>query len=219
MNCAEIKTTMKEHSDYASAVMNLRHDSILSPIIRYKTFVESNELVKEIMAPIIEKSKTAVDLYTNDGINYEVDEIENLAILYKHLVYMSQDGFNLRQHAAQCYVIKYRNFNDMINELMKVSFFPIVQYINRKLNEMYLLCEEKERNQNQPSIQVGGDYISGNGIVQKGRNNKVKDTQNNKSVQKFEFHKGSFFLGIVASVISGLIVWGITELIKHIIGG
>lgn len=219
MNCAEIKATMQEHSNYASAVMNLRYDSIPAPIIRYKTFVESNDLIKEIMAPIIEKSKSAVDLYTNGRINYEVDEIENLAILYKHLVFMSQDGFNLCQHATQVYAFKYRKFDDMINELMKVSFFPITQYIKRKLNEEYLFREEKERNQSQPSIQVGGDYISGNGIVQKGSENTVKNAQNNKSVQKFEFHKGSFFLGILASVISGLIVWGITELIKYIIGG
>lgn len=74
MTCAEIKKTMKEHGDYASAVMNLRADSITTPIVRYKNFINSNGIVKSIMGEIIEKSVTSPDLFLRDATSYEVDE-------------------------------------------------------------------------------------------------------------------------------------------------
>lgn len=210
MTCVEIKKTMKEHSDYASAVMNLRYDSITTPIFRYKSFIENNDIVKEIMSTIIEKSKTAADLFVHNGISYEKDEIDNLAILYKHLVFMSQEDFDLRNYAITHYAIQCKKIDDAIQKLLKFAVLPIIQYIDRRLSNLYAECEEKEK-QNQPYI--GNQY----NIQQNGKNNTVKDSQNDKSVHKFEFHKESFFLGVLASVVSGLVVWGITELIKYLI--
>lgn len=210
MTCAEIKKTMKEHGDYASAVMNLRADSITTPIVRYKNFINSNEIVKSIMGEIIEKSVTSPDLFLRDGTSYEVDEIDNLAIFYKHLCYISQEDFNLLSHAVSHYALKYKNFNDMIQALLNFSVLPIIQFIEKNLSLLYIEQEEREK-QKQPFI--GHQY----NIQQNGNKNTIKDSQNDNSVHKFEFNKGSFFLGVLASIISGLAVWGITELIMYLL--
>lgn len=210
MNCVEIKKTMKDHSDYASAVMNLRYDSITTPIIRYKNFIDNNEIVNNIMKPIRDKAVTAADLYLQSGVSYEVDEIDNLAILYKHLCFMAQENFNLLNHAVDHYALKCKSFNDMIHKLLKFSVLPLIQYIERQLSNIYVECEDKEK---QSQSYIENQY----NIQQNGDNGTIKDVQNNKSVSKFEFNKDSFLLGILASVASGLIVWGITELIMFLI--
>ena len=157
MTCAEIKKTMKEHGDYASAVMNLRADSITTPIVRYKNFINSNGIVKSIMGEIIEKSVTSPDLFLRDGTSYEVDEIDNLAIFYKHLCYISQEDFNLLSHAVSHYALKYKNFNDMIQALLNFSVLPIIQFIE-KIYHYYTLNKKNVKNKSSRSLVINIIY-------------------------------------------------------------
>ena len=96
----------------------------------------------------------------------------------------------------------------MIQALLNFSVLPIIQFIEKNLSILYIEQEEREK-QKQPFI--GHQY----NIQQNGNKNTIKDSQNDNSVHKFEFNKGSFFLGVLASIISGLVVWGITELIMY----
>ena len=92
-------------------------------------------------------------------------------------------------------------------------------YIRLKLEELYLDIEEQEKSKI-TSTYIEGDVYN-NSTVQKeiGGNATMRDVGNDKSSKHFNFQKESFFLGVVSSVVSALIVWGVTELIKYLIGG
>ncbi len=223
MTSVEIKKVINEHRTRSSDVMNLKYDSPNAPLIRYKDYINNNETIKTILSDIIEKAKNAEEMfvicsYGNHTLHYEVDEIENLAIMYKHLNKIAVDNFNLCHYASQLFAMKYKKYNDMINELLKTSVLPIMQFIQRELENLYDEVKSKEgQGMGVSQVQVHGDYYSGNEVVQVGNNNKMKDIKNDKSVKKFNFNKESFFIGLASAVVTELIVWGIVELIKFLI--
>lgn len=227
MTSAELKNIIAKHNRYASDVMNIKYDSGNAALVRYKHFIDEDAVISEIMKNAREKSAEAPDMFTSNGVGYtytyEIDEAENLPILYKHLSYMVDNATDLKLYAFKFYATKYKKFNDMIRELLKTAVFPIIQYIQAELNALCTTQEDNERRESGVKPVVQGNYYEGDhyqdSVVQKNNHKAtMTDVKNDKSKKIFQFQKESFFLGIVASVVSGLIVWGITALIQHFIG-
>lgn len=208
-----------QHNQYASAVMNTRYQTRENTLSNYKNFIENEPTIKGLMADVFEASLDAPDLFNQTGNSIEVlsddDEIKDKAILYKHLCYMVNDKKELYRYAFSIYW-RESKFDSAIRQLLETSMKPLIEYIQLKLNNIFLEAEAEET---QVATNVhNGDVIMG-GNVQKVENGNatMKDVGNNKSRKKFSFQKESFWLGVLSAAIAGLIVFGIEELIRHLI--
>lgn len=210
MKSSELKGVIEEHNRLAGDAMNIEFDTGNIPLKKYKNFIDTNEVIKEILKDIIIASHSAPELFSSNGyetsINVSENEIEDLAIQYKEISSLVENDVCIRDYALKFFVMKHKHYNDMIYELLSICLKPIIRYIQEKLKIMLYEREEDEKAQ----MVINGDVI--NGIQQKGNKKAV-----NKQKSKFEFNKENFFLGIVSAVIVEVIAWGVIELIKSII--
>lgn len=150
-----------------------------------------------------------------DGyIEYECPTCLKIFRLNKNL-FMVSNKVELYIYAKPLYWAE-KTFDASIRKLLETSMKPLIEYIQLKLNNILLEAEAEE---SQVATNVhNGDVIMG-GNVQKVENGNatMKDVGNNKSRKKFSFQKESFWLGVLSAVIAGLIVFGIEELIRHLI--
>lgn len=220
MKAVEIRKIIMQHNSFASAVMNTKYDTRENTIFSYKKFIDSNETISEIILPIKQASIEAPDLFEKGGhvisINSDSNEIKDKAILYKHLSFMAESDKNLGSYAHSIYWTE-RKFDGAIQKLLQTAVLPLINFIRLKLEEKYAEAEDREKRQQVPFIH-NGDNIYGKN-VQKAENGNAVMTNvgNDSSNNKFVFQKESFFLGILSAVISGVIVFGIEELIRYII--
>ena len=97
---------------------------------------------------------------------------------------------------------------------------PFVDYVKAKLEEIYLdLTDLENKERSSPQISAGGDVIVGSTVQKQiSGDATIKDVGNDKSKKKFEFQKESFGLGFLSAVLSGVLVWVITEIIQKLVG-
>lgn len=220
MKKVEIKKIIMQHNSVASAVMNTKYDTRENTILSYKNFIDSNYVIAEILSPIKQASVNAPDLFQNENhgisIHSDSDEIKDKAILYKHLTFMVENDKELKYYAHSIYWME-RKFDVAIQKLLQDSVRPLIEYIRLKLEEMYAEAEDQERIEQTTSIHNGDNIYGGN--VQKVGNGKasMSNVGNDNSKKKFIFQKESFFIGILSAVVSGLIIFGIEELIRYIL--
>lgn len=165
------------------------------------------------MNDILTNYESAEDFFTFGQNSIEIvekiDEIEFLKSSYKLLCEDCVDKTELRNKAIKIYWTT-RNFNDAINKYLKTAYFPLIRFIQTKLEELILEFEDEEKitmyENNKIEIKQEG-----------GKGNKVKISKSQNKETNFVFQKESFWLGVLGAVISGLVVWGITELIKIIV--
>lgn len=211
---ADIKNLIEKHNRLTSEFMAIKYDSTNVALIRYKKFIDSEETIQSILSNIVMKAKDAPDLFATTenqfGFHYETDEIDNLAILYKHLSFLVDNNVDLPSYSLKNNCRKYKKINEMIFNLLKDYVLPISAYISEQLKQMFNKLDMQEKNI------YNGDVVYG--IQQKDNDKAVaKNVGNNKFKTTFNFNTGSFLLGILSAVTSGLIVWGITELIMFLI--
>lgn len=224
MTSAEIKNIIDKHNRYSSDAMRTTYDSGMAALIRYKKHIDEEPLISQIMEKTRLEATDAPDmlLSLNGGysISYEVDEEKNLPILYKHLTYMVENLNDLRGYASKYFGFKHKTLNESIYELLHRSLYPIIQYIQSELNARLTLQEEQEKRESDAKVvnNYGGDHYQDSVVQKNNQQASMNNVGNDNSKKTFHFQKESFFLGIVASVISGLIVWGITALIQYLIG-
>ena len=224
MTSAEIKNIIAKHNRYSSDAMRTAYDSGMAALIRYKTYIDEDALISLILEQTRIDAKEAPDMFSrvNGGFNltYEVEEDKNLPILYKHLTYMVENVKDIRGYALQFYGYKHKKYNDMIYDLLKTSLLPLIQYIQSELNDRLTLQEEQEKRESDVKVvnNYGGDHYQDSVVQKDNQQASMNNVGNDNSKKTFHFQKESFFLGIVASVISGLIVWGITALIQYLVG-
>lgn len=219
MKSIEIKKVMMQHNQYASAVMNTTYQTRENTLLNYKDYVENEPFIKKLIATIIDKSKKAPNLYIQTENSLQVtsdsDKINDMAILYKHLCVMVEDKRELYIYAHSIYW-RTNNYGDAIRNLLTVSMKPLIEYIQLGLENLLLEAEAEEK---QVTASVyNGDVIMGTNIqkVEHGNAN-MKDVGNDKSQKKFYFQKESFWLGVLSAIIAGLVVYGVEELIRHLI--
>ncbi len=221
MTVAEIKKIIMKHNHYASELLNTNHTTATNTPYTYKKYIDETPMISEILNEVIELSKTAEDLFTGDqfghiSIRSSNDELEMMAMYYKHLDVLAMKGDDFSHYAF--WIVRKKHFDDCISQLLELSAKPLINFINNKLQEIKVDAEEEERRIATIPSYVGGDVIT-NSTVQKdiGGNAAMRDINSNKSEKHFHFQKESFFLGMVSAVVSGLLVWGIEELIKFLI--
>ena len=219
MNSAEIKKTIQEHNSYASKVMNTDHQTRENTLLLYKNFIDTDPIIKDIIKDIIILSKDAPDLFIKSEYNILVskddsDEKKDMAILYKHLNYMVEMDAELRVYAFSIYYYE-KKYDSAISKLLTTSVKPLIGYIQQKLNELLIDAEEDEKKEQRSSIHNGDNYFGPTQKVGNG-NASMENMGNDNSKKKFIFQKESFFLGILSSVIAGLIIFGIEELIRFL---
>ena len=220
MKKVDIKKIIMQHNTVASDVMNTKYDTRGNTIATYKNFIDGNDTIAEILAPIRIASIDAPDLFKNerDGISVysDADEIKDKAILYKHLTFMAESDKELKYYARSIYWAESK-FDIAIQKLLQTSVRPLIEYIRLKLEEMYAEAEDQEKIERATSIHNGDNIYGGN--VQKVKNGQasMKNVGNDNSKKKFNFQKESFFLGVLSAVVSGLIVFGLEELIRYLI--
>lgn len=210
MKSSELKAIIEKHNRLAGDAMNIEYDTGNMPLKKYKNFIDTNEVIKEILADVVIASKTAPELFVSTvrGIytNESENETEDLAIQYKEITTLVNNDENIRDYASRYFSLKYKKFNDMINELLSICLKPLVKYIQEALKTKLYEIEEVEKVQ----MVVHGDYV--NGVQQKNNKKAV-----NKQKVKFEFNKENFFLGIISAVVVEVVAWGIIELVKLLI--
>ena len=215
MKSSEIKTLLNKHNRLASEALNIGYDTGNMPLKRYKDLIDSDETIREIIKEIVNKSKDAEELFVvtqhSLSTNEATDEVENLAILYKEITKLVVEDVNLTNYAIKYFALKYRKYNDMLNELMSICLLPLVKYIREALTQKIYELEEKEKAQ---SFVIHGDYVGGN---QQKNNDKAVMKTKNVDKRKFVFSKENFFLGVLSAVVVEVVAWGIIELIKSII--
>ena len=220
MKKVDIKKIIMQHNRVASAVMNTKYDTRENTLATYKNFIDSNETIAEILSPVKIASVDAPDLFKNEkggiSIYSDSDEIKDKAILYKHLTFMVENDKELKYYAHSIYWTE-RKFDVAIQKLLQASVRPLIEYVTLKLEEMYVDAEDQENTEKKISIHTG-DNIYGNNVqkVEKGQAS-MKNVGNDNSKKKFNFQKESFFLGVLSAVVSGLIVFGLEELIRYLI--
>ena len=103
--------------------------------------------------------------------------------------------------------------------MFEVVVVPFIDYVKAKLEEIYLdLTDLENKERSSPQISAGGDVIVGSTVQKQiSGDATIKDVGNDNSKKKFEVHKESFGLGFLSAVLSGVVVWGITELIKGLL--
>lgn len=210
MKSSELKGIIEKHNRLAGDAMNIEYDTGNMPLKKYKNFIDTNEIIKDILADIVTASKTSPELFASTGhgfyTNESENEIEDLAIQYKEITTLVENDVNIRDYALRYFALKYTKFNDMINELLSICLKPLVKYIQEALKTKLYEIEEDEKVQ----MVVHGDYV--NGVQQKNNKKAV-----NKQKVKFEFNKENFFLGIISAVVVEVVAWGIIELVKLLI--
>ena len=220
MTIAEIGKIITNHNYYASSLMNTDYSTPTNTAYAYKKYIDGTPVIADILKDVVETSKTAEELFIRNSFSVEMrtstDEIEMMAMYYKHLGEISVDGFDLANHAFWIY--RRKSYNEDIRKLLESVVYPLIQYIDIKWKEIYIDIQEQEKASVQPQIHIG-DTIT-DSVVQKDIEGKsvIKSSGNDKHNKHFNFQKESFFLGILSAVVSGLIVWGITELIIYFIG-
>lgn len=221
MTVAEIKKIIMKHNHYASELLNTNHTTATNTAYAYKKYIDETPLIVEILNKVIELSKTVDDLFVEDefgsiSVHSSNEELEMMAMYYRHLDVLVTKGDNLSNYAF--WIVRKKHFDDCISQLLELSVKPLINFINNKLQEIKMDAEEEERRTTAMPSYVGGDVIT-NSTVQKdiGGNAVMRDINSNKSEKHFHFQKESFFLGVVSAVVSGLLIWGIEELIKFLI--
>ena len=220
MRSVEIKKVIMQHTNYASAVMNTNYETRENTIASYKNFIDTNSIISSIISPIKEAAADAPDLFNKNGYDISVcsdtDDIKDKAILYKHLSFMAESNKNLAHYAISIYW-RERKFNSAIQKLLQASVLPLINYIRLKLEELYAESEDQEKQEQSTSIHNGDNIYGCN--FQKVENGQaaMNNVGNDNSKKNFTFQKESFFLGVLSAIISGLILFGIEELIKYLI--
>ena len=138
-------------------VMNIKYDTGKAPLITLKNFINTNEQVKEIFKDILKNYENAEDFFTFGQNTIEfvenVDEIEFLKSSYKLLCEDCDDKTELRYKAHRVYWTT-RNFNDAINKYLKTAYFPLIRFIQTKLEELILEFEDEENSPCQKIIRL-----------------------------------------------------------------
>lgn len=220
MRSVEIKKVIMQHTNHASAVMNTNYETRENTIVSYKNFIDNNPIISSIISLIKEAAANAPDLFDKNGYDISVcsdsDEIKDKAILYKHLSFMAESDKNLGDYALSIYW-RERKVNTAIQKLLQSSVLPLINYIRLKLEELYAEAEDREKQEQATAIHNGDNIYGGN--IQKVENGQasMKNVGNDNSKKKFHFQKESFFLGVLSAVVSGLIIFGLEELIRYII--
>ncbi len=210
MKSSELKSVIEKHNRLAGDAMNIEYDTGNMPLKKYKNFIDTNEVIKDILSKVVIASKKAPELFVDKGhgfyTNESENEIEDLAIQYKEISMLVEQDKDLRAYSAKYFALKHQKFNDMINELLSICLKPLIKYIQEALKNKLYELEENEKVQ----MVIHGDYV--NGVQQKNNKKAV-----NKQKVKFEFNKENFFLGIISAVVVEVIAWGIIELVKLLI--
>lgn len=220
MKSVELKKTIMQHNNLASAVMNTKHDTRENTLFAYKNFIDSNEIVSQILLPIKTASIDAQDLFEKNGndieMNRDSNEIRDKAILYKHLTFMVESDKLLYVYAHSIFWTE-KTFNACIQRLMDTSVRPIIDYVRLKLEEMFVEAEHEEKMATASSIHNGDNFYGVN--VQKVEHGQasMNNVGNDIASKKFVIQKESFWLGVLSAVLSGLIIWGIEELICYLL--
>ena len=211
MKSSELKNIIEKHNRLAGDAMSIRYDTGNMPLKKYKNFIDTNEIIKDILSDVVLASKIAPELFVSNGYGFYTNEFENeiddLAIKYKEISTLVDNDVNLKKYASRYFSLKYKRFDDMITDLLSLCLKPVIKYIQEELMAKLYETEENEKSQ----MIVHGDYV--NGVLQKDNKKSV-----HKQNIKFEFNKENFFLGIISAVIVEVVAWGIIELIKFLIG-
>lgn len=220
MKSVDIKKVILQHNNFASAVMNTNYQTREDTISAYKNFIDSNELVASIIAPIKAASLDAPDLfkknYNGVSVYSDPDIIKDKAILYKHLTYMTENTMKLKFYAHSIFFTS-KKYNDAIRRLLETSVLPIINYIQLKLSELLTEAEDEEKRVQSTPIHNGDIFYGNNNQKVENGSASMKNVGNDNSKKTFTFQKESFFLGFVSAVISGLVVFGLEELIRYLI--
>jgi len=228
---SEIRISIQEIQKRARAIYNQEIDANVNSketgttfLIRYINFIDSNEVIKSILS---EFDKTPclheefVKFSSIEHAPYNVAPITNFITPVepdKEISYILMAIHYLKEQnlKALFYDGGNKKTNANIRAGLKMLIEPLTQYIVENLKSKFDEMEESEI-ESLPLI-VQGDVIYGN-KNQAGRDINSKTTVKTKNVFKIiKNQKQGFVLGIISGIITGLSVWGITELIRFLIG-
>lgn len=223
MTVIEIKKIIASHNRYASNVLNTNYNTATNTVLDYKRFIEGQKDNFPFLAEIIDLSKTADDMFATEKwqhttISTPDDEKERMPVYYKQIVHIAENVKDLGSYAYSIFFYESK-FNNAIKRLFEVVVVSFIDYVKAKLEEIYLdLTDLENKERSSPQISAGGDVIVGSTVQKQiSGDATIKDVGNDNSKKKFEVHKESFGLGFLSAVLSGVVVWGITELIKGLL--
>ena len=200
-------------------------------LIKFRNFIHSNEIVKEIILPYIDDSVDISKFAYFGQFHIVFDKPVEDDLLYKYIIKFIDEAIDDKRtlHEIFVYYKRKRSLDDSIQEGLKDLVDPLFRFISRELISQIEEIENELSNKAQEVIL--GDVAKDGGVIKKaGRdyseaNNSptTKTTsgdifQGDKNSKKVHFYqKEGFVSGIISGIIVGLAVWGIEELIKFLI--
>lgn len=208
----ELKTTERDLRQLVNDVYQTTYNCGNVYIQRLSDFFKENIHISKLL-----DGYTAVEdiseFYINLGASKSFD-IPKDKVLHISLILGMIDKLYQQNDLMSFFVLYkgHKKYNDSIQDGLRDLLNPLYIFLSTRLREQ---IEEIENTAKKlPSI--GGDYVAGN------KNQADIIAMDKSKVAKkmnVAFYKKEGFVGgVIAGIISGLAVWGITELIKFLIG-
>jgi len=215
----ELKATERELRTLVTEALNTTHTDDAVYIQRVYDYITKNEFIKPLV-DALPCDKTEKLLVCSYGGSVVISAPRDKAI---HLASIVSELKNLCERNNLCTdffcFAGLKKFTDSIQSGLRSLITPLQTYLSTKLRDQ---IEEIERCTKMEIPTFGGDYVAGDkqqagGDIISGDKNKKQTKTITKTNVSF-YKKEGFISGVISGIISSLIVLGIVELIKFLIG-
>jgi len=236
----ELKKTSNELRDIVSRLYTMDFTDDKLYLTKFNNYIHENEIIKEIINPYdnayVDVNEFRLKNENQSYLQFNIPIKDSLHYQYilKYLYYLiNQSKTDLRYEFAWYKMNK--NYNEAIRTGIKDVIDPLYSFICR---ELFSQMEEIEDVLKEQQLKRSGDIFFGDvakdgGVVKKSdrdftdssnhsinkSNGDIFQGNNNKKTTKQKFYqKEGFWIGVLSGVISSMItsgiIWGITELVK-----
>jgi len=217
----ELKATERELRELVKDVYQTKVSDGTVYLQRFCDFINSNENIKPLLADYdpTEKYDDVLIYYSDSGhitaIVPPKNKTTHISCILGTISFICKRE-NL--HGLFAFYGGHKNYNNSIQNGLHDLLNPLYTLLSGRLRELIDSIDSKEKS---PILHIG-DNVVGNkqqagGDIISGDNNTKKIKTTTKTNVNF-YKKEGFISGVISGVISTLVVMGIIELIKFLIG-
>lgn len=230
----ELKITDRELRRVIGALYNTQKKDNKTHLIILDNFFKQNDIIKECLQPFREMDVDLNDFvyqgsYSNEVVfKYPIDNKSRNALILKYIDYLLSDEMNKTSLMSTfTYYNGNKTYDDAIQNALRDLVNPLYLYMNDYIKEKIEDLEDENKDNSGKTIHTGmyvENQVSGNQIKDNEVKGDIIQGDKNEKIVKQKFYQkegfwGGVLSGVIATLISTGIIWGITELIKLIVGG
>lgn len=158
----EYRRTSLEFRRLASNMLRTNYEEGNLHLIRLRTFIQENELIKEIIQRKI--ANVAYDYKDNfisseagwNSFNIPIEDAEHIKAMYDYLIDITKEEESLIGRASVFYHSS-NKYNDVIRNFIEKAFKPLVDFITDSLS-MEIMMFEPEKRETHIYQNIGNNY-------------------------------------------------------------